>query len=49
MFSGIYSLLIFSKVYLQILKTEKISLMKFIILTLSSRANLFRKTAAYRV
>lgn len=49
MFSGIYSLSIFSKVYLQILKTEKISFMQFIILTPSSRANLFRKTAAYRV
>lgn len=46
LFSGIYTLLIFSKVYLQMLQTEKLSFMQFIILTLSSRASFFKQTAA---
>lgn len=46
LFSGMYTLLIFSKVSLQILQTEKLSFMQFIILTLSSRASFFKQTAA---
>lgn len=45
----LFNLLIPSAAYLQILKTEKIPFMQLIILTLSPRANLFRKTAVYWV